>query len=413
MDACLKPLADTATVLVLGWALCAAAVAEDAIRLPAWVESTDDSAAVEQTVYEAAPRPLVKPASPARELPPPRLLATEGFADDDARRVRQLEHAANGATTIHTLTRLLRRYEETIAAFGEATDPSLREQANRVGSWAHHARARLYTQVGKAEASLIDLRSATDANPANAAAWHDLAVALAETGETKAALDALDRTLRIDPASNAARQNRASLRLQAGDPEAAVSDCDAALASAPEGAAERADVLLLRGVALHTMGRLREAAADLDESLRLEPQLAACRTARGHVYAEAGYYQQAITDYRDSLDADPTSVEAYRSLAWVLATCPERSLRDPAMAIEAAWRARRVLGRDDFLTLDASAAAHAAAGEFAEAIRLQQRAILMAPQSADESATAEAQQRLRLYEAGRAYIAVGPATLRR
>src|SRR5690606_36301978 len=148
---------------------------------------------------------------------------------------------------------------------------------------------------------------------------------------------------------------------------------------------------------------------DLDEALRLNPKLAPAQTARGHVYAEAGYYEQAITDYRTALDADPESVEAYRSLAWTLATCPQPALRSPQTAVEAAWRARRLLGRDDFLTLDASAAAHAAAGEFAEAVRLQQRAVLIA----DSSAATEAQQRLRLYERSKPYVAVGPATLKR
>jgi tetratricopeptide (TPR) repeat protein len=168
-------------------------------------------------------------------------------------------------------------------------------------------------------------------------------------------------------------------------------------------------VLTTRGVAFHTLGRLREAAADFDEALRLAPQHASAQTARGHVYAEAGYYEKAIADYRESLDADPESVEAYRSLAWVLATCPEASLRSPPTAIEAAWRARRLLGSEDFLTLDASAAAHAAAGEFAEAVRLQQRAVGIA----DAGAAPEAQHRLQLYERNQPYVAVGPATLKR
>ncbi len=152
--------------------------------------------------------------------------------------------------------------------------------------------------------------------------------------------------------------------------------------------------------------------ADFDEALRLAPQHAEARTARGHVYAEAGYYDQAIADYRGALDADPKSIEAYRSLAWLLATCPKASYRSPSTAIEAAWRARRLLGSEDFLTLDASAAAHAAAGEFAEAVRLQQRALLNVPPG-DAAATAEARQRLQLYEHGQAYVAAGPATVKR
>lgn len=412
MEACLDRLRTTALATTLGvvsW--CAVATADDAIRLPSWVEPADEVEAVEQAAYEPAPRPRPMDYSPKLLSPPPRLAAI-GAETDATRLVRQLEHAATTAQSRHALTRLLRRCDETLTKLDTDSDAPLREQAKRVMSWAYHARGRLATQAGDAEEALADFRAAVEANPKNTAAQSDLAVALADAGDNAGALEAIGRVLAIDPDSVTARQNRATLRLSAGKAELAIADCDAALAGLPADSLERAPTLLTRGAALHVVGRLREAAADLDEALRLEPKLANARTARGHVYAEAGYYQQAIDDYRGALDADPASIEAYRSLAWLLATCPQKSFRSPQTAIEAAWRARRLLGSEDFLTLDASAAAHAAAGEFAEAVRLQQRAMQVIP-SGDQAAAAEAQQRLRLYEGGRAYVAVGPATVKR
>ena len=409
MEACRKWIG-TVAAITLAVAICAIASADEAIRLPSWVEpaaeaDTVEASVVEQAAYEPAPRPRVFNHEP-KLLTPPARLASIGAETDAVRQVRQLENAASTAQSHHALTRLLRRCDETLVTL---EDPTLRQQAERVASWARHARGRLAMQGGNSKGALADLRAAVAANPKNTAALGDLAVALADAGENAVALETLDQLLAIEPQSTVGLQNRASLRLAAGDVELAVADCDAALAKVAADAPDRAAVLTTRGVAFHSLGRLREAAADFDEALRLDPKLSSAQTARGHVYAEAGYYEQAINDYRGALDADAESVEAYRSLAWVLATCPQQSLRSPQTAVEAAWRARRLQGAEDFLTLDASAAAHASAGEFAEAVRLQQRAVLIA----DSSASAEAQQRLRLYEHGKAYVAVGPATLKR
>ncbi len=403
MEACRNRRIETFAAITLAMALCAIGYADEAIRLPSWIEPTTEAEAVEQAAYAPAPRPFDH--EPKLLTPPPRL-ASIGQETDSVRQVRQLEHAASTAESHHALTRLLKRCDETLASLD---DPALRQQAERVASWARHARGRLVMQRGDAKKALEDLRAAVAANPKNTAALGDLAVALAEAGDQAVALETLDQLLAIDPRSVVGLQNRASLRLALGNPGLAVADCDAALAKLVDDAPDRPAVLTTRGVAFHSLGRLREAAADFDEALRLDPKLSPARTARGHVYAEAGYYEQAISDYRGALDADPESVEAYRSLAWMLATCPQPSLRSPQTAIEAAWRARRLLGGEDFLTLDASAAAHASAGEFAEAMRLQQRAVVLA----DPTAAAEAQQRLRLYERGKAYVAGGPAMLKR
>lgn len=408
MDACRKQRIGIAAAMTLTMAICAVVSAEDAIRLPTWIEpayeSSDTEAnAVEQAAYAPAPRPFDH--EPKLLTPPPRL-ASIGDENDSVRQVRQLEHAASTAQSHHALTRLLKRCDETLVTL---EDPALRQQAERVASWARHARGRLAMQSGNAQGALDDLRAAVAANPKNTAALGDLAVTLADAGDAAAALDSLNQLLAIDPSSAIGLQNRASLRLSAGNPELAIADCDAALAKLAADAPDRPAVLTTRGVAFHSLGRLREAAADFDEALRLDPKLSPAQTARGHVYAEAGYYEQAINDYRGALDTDPESVEAYRSLAWMLATCPQRSLRSPQTAVEAAWRARRLQGSEDFLTLDASAAAHASAGEFGEAVRLQQRAIVLA----DASAATEAQQRLRLYERSKPYVAAGPATLKR
>jgi hypothetical protein len=90
---------------------------------------------------------------------------------------------------------------------------------------------------------------------------------------------------------------------------------------------------------------------------------------------------------------------AYASLAWVWATCPEAQRRNGKQALEYADRAYKLSNLP--WCLEVLAAAHAENGQFAEAVEQQKKAL----QSPDLTLKAreEAQQRLRLYEAGKPF----------
>ncbi|QDT67720.1 Tetratricopeptide repeat protein [Planctomycetes bacterium MalM25] len=399
-----------ATILV---AAPCAAEESGVIRLPSWVEP-DDALGPRPVAHESAPAPgqatrsfdlgelmtAFEEPAPLKPAPAVRLAsATEGPSAE--RLVRQLEHAASEARTAHALTRLLSRYTSTRRELVEQEAEGLVQRVDEVGSWAHDARGRLRADEGRTQSATDDFRAALAIDTANTSARHGLAVSLAESGFVLEALEQFSRVLLEEPQSVEARRNRAQLHLSRGRPESAIADLDAALELPITGTRERGNLLRLRATAFQSAGRLRESATDLNEVIRLDPRNAAAYTLRGHVFAEGGFYDQAISDYQSALHADAGSAEAYRSLAWVLATCPEERLRDPEMAIESAFRARRLLGHDDFLVLDASAAAHAAAGDYAEAVRLQQRALLVA----GDAPTAEAERRLRDYKASRPYVA--------
>lgn len=388
--------------VIFGVASAPADEGKGTIRLPAWIDPDDgeDIAALlsfrPSTVVPSAEAVAITPKEPAP-------FPTDLPAVDAARPVRQLEHAASVARGDHALTRVIHRYRSTHKVLMRAEATALAARADRVGSWALHARGRERSNQGDERAAVADFRDAVRTNPGNLAALHDLGIALASRDEVDEALAAFSSVLRRQPNSPEALRNRATLYLRRDESELAVADCDRALALVKDDDPAYAATLALRGTALHASGRLREAAQDFDKALQSDPDDAATRVARGNVFAEAGFFDQAVSDYSAALQANASSVEAYRSLAWLLATCPEPRLRDPKTAIEAAWRARRLLGNEDRLTLDASAAAHASAGEFGEAVRLQQRVLMIA--SGDAEATA-ARLRLDLYKKGKPYVAM-------
>lgn len=384
------------------------------IRLPAWVASQSEGS-VQATGYEKAPMP------PPLEAPRPRDLAEQATEASPIegpessagevpveRQMRQLEHAAGEARTAHALTRLMQRSERVRRAAVEAGSDETADRTDRVSSWAYEARGRLRSAEGRHRAAIDDFHEALLLNESNLSARHALAFALAETNWLNEALVEFSRVLAENPGAHSVLLDRAQTHLSLGSIASSIADCDAALGVMPADQPERAATLQLRGTALHAAGRLRDAATDLNASLRIDPDNAATLVARGHVFAEGGFHEQAAADYTAAVHAEPTNAEAYRALAWLLATCPEPRLRDAKTAVEAAWRARRLGGVDEFLSLEASAAAHAAAGDFAEAIRLQQQALMAAGAPQSRAAT----QRLDRYKAGRPHIARAPARTR-
>ena len=90
---------------------------------------------------------------------------------------------------------------------------------------------------------------------------------------------------------------------------------------------------------------------------------------------------------------------AYQSIAWLMATCPDAQFRDAKRAVAAAEKAIRLDGDGDHRYVETLAAAHASAGNFAEAQRLQKKVIEMAPEAVAEGCRA----RLREYERDRPF----------
>ena len=108
----------------------------------------------------------------------------------------------------------------------------------------------------------------------------------------------------------------------------------------------------------------------------------------------------AITQFQKILELDPRHAGAQNNLAWVLATCPDASLRDGKRAMDLARQAEQLSGGNHPEILDTLAAAYAEAGRFGEAVETAKRALNL-PAAKNNKPLAEAIQiRLKLYEAG-------------
>ena len=130
--------------------------------------------------------------------------------------------------------------------------------------------------------------------------------------------------------------------------------------------------------------------------------LATVHTNRGLVHGLRAEWQRAIDDYREAIRLQPKLATAHNNLAWLLAACPVDALRNGQEAVEHATWACNATAWSEPNCLGTLAAAYAETGDFAEAVRWQQRA-LADPAYRKKYGEATVTDRLRLYEQGVPY----------
>src|SRR4029079_11655735 len=136
-----------------------------------------------------------------------------------------------------------------------------------------------------------------------------------------------------------------------------------------------------------------------DAAVQLAPDDAYAIASRADLMTDLGRYAEAVNEYERAIQIDPSSAHAFRGSAWLLATCPDDTVRDASLAIQRAEMAMRIEGREDSVTMDTLAAAQASSGDFAAAIATLGRAIDVAPENERDVY----QDRLLMYQHGKAY----------
>ena len=122
-------------------------------------------------------------------------------------------------------------------------------------------------------------------------------------------------------------------------------------------------------------------------------------TNLGTALVRRGQVDQAIDQYRQALEIKPDDAAALNNLAWIRATHPDSKLRDGALAVALARRARN-LTSSNANVLDTLAAAYAEAGRFAEAAQTAHKAVDLARQQGKPALAESIRVKIPLYDAG-------------
>lgn len=161
------------------------------------------------------------------------------------------------------------------------------------------------------------------------------------------------------------------------------------------------------GRAYMGLGQPQRAVEEFERALAIWPDYVSALVHIGRARIQQRRWQEAADALRRAMKLDPRDRDAKLERAWLLAVCPQASLRDGAAA---AAMVQPMCARDGPLRgqprpLDVLAAAYAELGRFDEAVSSARRALAAAksdPRKHD-SLAAEIERRIELYESGRPY----------
>ena len=222
---------------------------------------------------------------------------------------------------------------------------------------------------------------------------------LAARRQFDAAMAEYHKALAIKPDYLEARNNLGYALAQQGRFAVAVSQYRKALEIAPNHAMIHGNL----GNALTALGQFDDAIAEYRKTLAIQPKDVGAHFSLGNVLAARSRFREAAAEYRKAVELEPRYLMAHGALAWLLATCPEASLRDGAAAIEHARRAEELCGGPRAEVLDTLAAAYAEAGRFAEAVATARKALELATRQNNRPLVRVLRTQMALYEAGKPY----------
>lgn len=359
-------------------------------KLPAPVVQELPKAAVVETPTAVVPVPPKVVVEETRSAEPPKVAepAKRGAEDWYA----DAEQAAAKAVSTDELAAVVQLCQSGVDC---RPDAELGASLRTLAAWACNRSGEIESDQRREDEALKAFELAIQWDPNCWLALHNRAVSRAQQGDLAGALADFNRSLELNPGLVVAFRNRGELLAATGRTEEAIDDYTMALAQLPQDA----ELLTMRGEAYHRLGEYEQALADLTQAIELAPHNAAALSQRGNVRAELGNFAEAIADFQKAQAADPNSSEPHRSLAWLLSTCPDERFRNPRQALAAAEAAAKLAAPGDPFVLDALAAAHANAGQFDRAVRIQQEAIVNVP----EDFAGPFQERLALYSDNRPF----------
>lgn len=299
-------------------------------------------------------------------------------------------------------------YDQVITMCEEGLSAQLPDDQEQYGqnllAWALNRRGEAKAVKGDETAAFEDFQKAISLKPDAWRALHNRAVNFAVAGKSEEAMDDFNKTIELNPNYANAYFNRGELHYDQGRYAHAIADYNKAL----QLTANDSSAYNSRGHAYYQLGRYRDALTDYSRALRADPRNAAALSNRADAYTDMGDFGRSAADYREAIRLDPKLARAYLGAAWLMATCPDRRFRNPALGLESARKAVELEGGEDYRYLDVLAAAQANDGKFADAIATQTKAIELA--GTGEDAT-RLRQRLDLYQKNQPYRApAGPRT---
>jgi tetratricopeptide (TPR) repeat protein len=161
-----------------------------------------------------------------------------------------------------------------------------------------------------------------------------------------------------------------------------------------------ADAYFNLGSVLFQQGRIDQAIAQWQAALAIRPRDAEAHRNVADALRKQGKMKEAISEYEQALNIAPEDGVALNSLAWILATCSDASIRDGTRAVTLAVKAVQISGGRNPDSIRTLAAAHAEVGQFAEAAATAEVAKELANTQSKPGLARRLEEEITVYRAG-------------
>jgi tetratricopeptide (TPR) repeat protein len=223
----------------------------------------------------------------------------------------------------------------------------------------------------------------------------NLGVALAELDRNEEALVFLNAATALDPDDPEVHGNLAVSLIALGR----IDEAEAQLRRALEILPTYVDAHRNYGQLLQQRGELEASLDHVRAAVRYGPSDAFAHLNLANVLLRIGRRDEALHHFREATRLDPYTPKPLAGAAWILATHPDPSTRNPAEAVRLAERAVKLSSGEDPVTLSTLATAYAAAGQHDRAIAATERALQRATELGETRGEQQIRAQLERYRA--------------
>ncbi len=264
---------------------------------------------------------------------------------------------------------------------------------------AHAGKGTALLELNRFNDALPHFETALRLDPEFPDAENNLGNALLRKGDAAAALPHYERALQFKPQSGEIAYNLGNALMQMGNRTAAIESYEKSVQLQPD----FADSYNNLGSLLFQVGREKDALEHFRKYAALRPGAAGAHANLGVVLSKTGHTTEAVLEYETALSFDPNQVAALNNLAWILATCPDASVRDGARAVTLASKADEITQQSDPDMLRTLAAALAENGRFPEARQTANAAIRLLEFQGNHALAEAIKNERDFYQVGRPF----------
>ncbi|MFP4572513.1 MAG: tetratricopeptide repeat protein [Desulfobacterales bacterium] len=224
---------------------------------------------------------------------------------------------------------------------------------------AHSYLASLFDEAGMSKEAVKHYRNALALEPGDARVHNDLGFLLYQKGDVDSAISHFKKAIELRPGFIKAMGNMAFAQLKKNRPEKAL--------------------------------------FYFKETLRVHPEIAESHYYAGYLSARQNRYSDAAAHLKQAISLKPEMAQALNTLAWIQATAPDKSVRDPKSAVFHAEKACSLTDGRNPVMLTTLAIAYNKAGRRPEAEQTAAMALEKARQSGSNDLLAKIERQIKIY----------------